>query len=118
MKHFLATAIVAFLLISCAQNKYAVHPGAVDRTDSMAYDSLLVAQAAIDATRLLIQEGTFPTTEVPAFNKTEAAYNVARDAWLAYRAAKTGDGTELNADIALLTQAIVDMQAQQGKVTP
>ena len=66
---------------------YTVHPGALNVTDSTAYDALLVAESAIDQARLKIQAGSLvlPDPARKAFDALVRTYNLARESWLTYR---------------------------------
>jgi len=87
-------ALVPLLLIpvlsltnACAASRYTVHPGALNNTDSAAYDTLLVAEAAIDEARVAYEAGRLPNQTRPALNALIQSYNVAREAWFNYRGA-------------------------------
>ena len=71
---------------ACAA-RYTLHPGALNVSDSAAYDTLLVAEAAIDQARLENQTRALPSPEKAALNNLIRSYNVARDSWLTYRGA-------------------------------
>src|SRR5436305_15200251 len=78
--------LLALLLVASAcAARYTVHPGALNPTDSAAYDALLVAEAAIDQARVEYQG----SKEV--LDTLIAAYNLARESWLTYRGAITTD---------------------------
>lgn len=94
MKPFGAAAIlVVLLLTSCAADSYILHPGAVSRADSIAYDSLLIAQAIIEHSRTEFAAGTLPDTLKPGFNRLIESYNVARSTWLTYRGTVIAGGS-------------------------
>jgi hypothetical protein len=46
-------------LVSCTAH-YSVHPGALNKSDSAAYDTLLIAENTIDQARLDFQAGRLP----------------------------------------------------------
>ena len=71
---------------ACAAH-YAIHPGALNPADSAAYDTLLIAKAAIDQARVENQTQPFPADTKDAVNTLVQTYNVARDSWLTYRGA-------------------------------
>jgi hypothetical protein len=86
-------ALVILLLVpltlstaACAA-RYTVHPGAVNPADSAAYDTLLIAEAAIDQAREENQVHPLAPDVKEAFNTLVGSYNVAREAWLTYRGA-------------------------------
>jgi hypothetical protein len=51
---------------ACAANNYVVHPGSVNQTDSLGYDTLLIAQTAIDNARADYEAGRLPDSTKPA----------------------------------------------------
>ena len=99
---------VMFVTNACAVSRYAVHPGALNRTDSVVYDSLLVAETAIDQARVDEQAGRLPIGIKPALNDLINTYNLAREAWLTYRNAIS---TNTPSDIYFqrLTQNVLDL---------
>jgi len=72
--------VILLLLVGCAA-KYQVHPGALDVTDSAAFDTLLVAESIIDQAK---QQPDLKDIQ-PALDGLVKSYNMARAAWLAYR---------------------------------
>ena len=42
---------ILFSMPACAATHYTVHPGAFNKTDSAAYDTLLIAESVIDQAR-------------------------------------------------------------------
>jgi hypothetical protein len=83
-----AVLILAILLAGAAcAARYTVHPGALNKTDSAAYDSLLIAEAAIDQARSEVKAGQFPAKAVDAFKTVVLSYNIARESWVTYRGA-------------------------------
>jgi hypothetical protein len=76
---------LVFSTTACAA--YTIHPGALNVTDSAAYDTLLVAQAVIEQARVENQTRTLPPAEKDALNTLIRSYNIAREAWLTYRGA-------------------------------
>jgi hypothetical protein len=82
----LMLAPLVFPAAACTAH-YAIHPGALNVTDSAAYDTLLVAESAIDQGRVENQTRTLSSTEKDALNTLIRSYNVARDSWLTYRGA-------------------------------
>jgi hypothetical protein len=77
---------LVFSTAACTAH-YAIHPGALNVADSAAYDTLLVAEAAIDQARVENQARSRPSAEKDALNTLIGSYNVARDSWLTYRGA-------------------------------
>ena len=88
LKTFLLVLMIPCLLaVSSCVARYTVHPGALDKTDSAAYDVLLIAQSTIDQARILYQAGQLPGAAAEALNRLIEAYNIARESWLIYRGA-------------------------------
>ncbi len=80
---FWGVLVLALLLsASACAARYTVHPGALNTTDSAAYDALLAAETAIDQAK--IENQGKPND---ALNRLIASYDVARDSWLTYRGA-------------------------------
>ena len=82
----LLVALLTAATSACAA-RHTVHPGALNKTDSAAYDILLVAETAIDQARLDYKSGHLPAGAKPAFDALIKSYNITRDSWLAYRSA-------------------------------
>src|SRR5437867_10554412 len=82
----LLVALLAAATAACAA-RYTIHPGALNKTDSAAYDTLLVAATDIDQARLDYKSGQLPAGANPAFKALVQSYNIARESWLAYRSA-------------------------------
>jgi hypothetical protein len=55
-----------------------VHPGALNPSDSAAYDTLLIAESTIDQARLDFKSGQLPAGAKPALDALVKSYNVAR----------------------------------------
>ncbi len=79
--------VVAVLFIGACAAHYKIHPGALNATDSAAYDTLLIAEAAIDQARAENQTHPLSAGAKDALNILVDSYNVARTAWLTYRGA-------------------------------
>src|SRR6266481_2109043 len=99
LKHeFWITAALLLLAAACTAH-YKLHPGALNTTDSAAYDTLLIAEAAIDQARAENQTRPFSGEAKETLNRLIQSYNIyygcalsrlrfaAREAWLTYRAA-------------------------------
>jgi hypothetical protein len=102
----LSLMVVVPLLVSasaCAAH-YAVHPGALNSSDSAAYDTLLIAESVIDQAR---PESLSPT-EKDMLKMLVASYNVARESWLTYRGAVTTN-TPSDQYFQQLTKNLVDL---------
>lgn len=81
---FALLLLVPLVLAGCAAG-YKVHPGALNATDSAAYDTLLIAETTIDQARTDYQNGQLPSDAKDALNKLIEAYTIARESWLTYR---------------------------------
>lgn len=116
MNPFRTTTLLAVLLLtSCAADSYILHPGAVSRADSIAYDSLLIAQAIIEHSRTEFAAGTLPDTLKPGFNRLIESYNLARATWLTYRAAvKAGGSANEQALLSAMAALNASLQAFQS----
>ena len=75
-----------FSTSACAA-RYTIHPGALNKTDSAAYDALLIAQAAIDQARMEYAAKPLPGEAKERLNTLIKSYTVARNSWLTYRGA-------------------------------
>jgi hypothetical protein len=82
----LLLAPLVLLTPACAA-RYSVHPGALNPADSTAYDTLLIAEAAIDQARAENQIHPLAPDVKEAFNTVVGSYNVAKETWLTYRQA-------------------------------
>lgn len=110
--------------VGCQKN-VTPHPNQLSSLDGTAYDSLLVAQAALSQAKADVAAGKIPAAAKPMLNTAIVAYNTARADWLIYRDVaqgfQTGDATALSAklqvDLAALTTAIAQIQKLTG-VTP
>jgi hypothetical protein len=104
---------------ACAANQYTVHPGAVNQADSVTYDTLLVAETAIDNARADYQAGILPDSTKAAFNTLVRSYTVARAAWLTYRSAvatnlpSTDSFNQLNQNLLDLSNALRGFEGVQ-----
>jgi len=100
-----------FSTTACAA-RYTIHPGALSRTDSVAYDTLLIAEATINQARTAYQAGQLPKDSKATLDALVQAYNIARGSWLTYRDALQKNLPEemylnqLNQDVFNLTTAI------------
>jgi hypothetical protein len=83
----IAFAVPILLLLMACSAHYTVHPGALNATDSAAYDALLIAETTIDQARLQLKAGQLPAEAKPVLDALVLSYNAARTAWLTYRGA-------------------------------
>ena len=98
---------LVFSMTACAAH-YTVHPGSLNTTDSAAYDTLLIAKAAIDQARVENQTTPLPADVKGTLNTVIQAYNVARDAWLTYRGA-VSTNTPSDQYLQHLTKNLTDL---------
>ena len=98
MKPFILLLLVPLVLSTTACGaQYRIHPGAVNASDSAAYDSLLIAEAAIK------QAQADDPGDKDRINNLVRLYNVARESWLTYRSTITPDNFQQ------LTQNVTDL---------
>lgn len=111
-----ALLLAVLLLTSCAAVQ--LHPGAVNKGDSSAYDVLLIAQAVIDQARVEVNSGTLPDTLKPGLMRLIDSYNIARMSWLTYRnAVKSGaspSATAMNTAVSGLSAALDAFQSARS----
>jgi hypothetical protein len=90
---------------------YTVHPGALNQTDSAAYDALLIAETVIDQAK-----AANPGPPDGVLKRLIESYNVARVSWLTYRGAITTNVPQqayldrLNKNLVDLTNAIREFE--------
>lgn len=114
MQRFTRITVLTLLLVmvSCHKN---VHPGAVSVVDSNAYDTLLIAQAALDEGRTTIAANPSPSYTT-AFNKAVAVYNQAEADWQLYHSTQDPQlATKLAAEINQVVTTLADMRKAFGK---
>ena len=101
---------------ACAAAHYTVHPGALNKIDSAAYDTLLIAGNAIDQARLDYKSGQLPAGAKPALDALVESYDLARAAWLTYRGAISNNApsdvylSQLHRNLTDLEIAIRDLE--------
>ena len=110
IQHLSSALLVALLVLAAAAcaTHYKPHPGAINIADSAAYDTLLVAEAAIDAARTRNQTEPLPAEAKDVLNRVIQYYNVARDAWLTYRGA-LATNTPSDQYLQQLTRNLTDL---------
>jgi len=100
-----------FAATACAGH-YSVRPGALNRTESAAYDTLLIAETVIDQAKADDDAGRLPSGTNRVLGTLIQSYNIAREAWLTYRSAVAAKApselyfNQLTKNIADLTNAI------------
>jgi hypothetical protein len=122
LKTLIPLLVVPLVLstMGCAA-RYIVHPGALNSTDSAAYDTLLIAEAAIDQARAQNQTRPLPTEAKDALKTLITSYNVARESWLTYREAIATNASsdqhfrQLTQDMVDLTNAIHNLKKKEPK---
>lgn len=110
LKALVPVLMIPLLLVSttaCAAH-YVIHPGAANKTDSAAYDTLLIAEKAIDKARTDYENQQLPPEAKAPLNVLIQSYNAARESWLTYRGALA---TKVPSDIyfSQLTKNISDL---------
>ena len=108
--------IPVLLSASACRAHYAIHPGALNVADSVAYDTLLIASAMIDDARVAYQLGRLPIGAKDLLNTLIHSYNLTRQSWLTYRGAIATNVApdiyfdELTENLKDLTTAIREFQ--------
>jgi hypothetical protein len=111
---------LALSTTACAAH-YTVHPGALNPVDSAAYDTLLIAETAIDQGRTEYQSGRLPAEARDAFNVLVQTYNITRESWLTYRGAMATKVPsdpyfqQLHKNLSDLATAIRNLQRKEVK---
>ena len=114
----LLLAPLVFPAAACTAH-YAVHPGALNVTDSAAYDTLLIAETVISQARTDYQNQQLPADTKDTLNKLIQSYTVARDSWLTYRGAIAANVPadqyfqQLTKNLSDLTTAIRELEAKK-----
>ena len=109
------TIPLLFAAPACATH-YTVHPGALNNADSVTYDALQVAEAAIDQARIDYQANQLPANMKAPLDALIKSYNIARESWLTYRGAVSTNVpadayfTQLNQNLSDLTAAIQNFE--------
>ena len=123
----LVTILMVPLLLSasaCAATHYTIHPGALNQADSVTYDTLLIAETAIDSARAGYQAGSLADSTKPAFDTLIKSYNVARESWLTYRGALATNVpsdsyfNQLNRNLSDLSTAIRTFRESDANASP
>ncbi len=121
LKHEFWIAVALLLLAAACTAHYKLHPGALNTTDSAAYDTLLIAEAAIDQARTENQTRPFSTEAKETLNRLIQSYNIAREAWLTYRGAVAANVSldqyfqQLNSNLSDLANAIEALKEREVK---
>lgn len=106
---------VQFLIIlgcvSCANRQ--IHPGAIDSFDSTTYDVLMISQSVLDEAKVQLKAGKLPESSRAVINRAGSAYDIARDAWLTYRASAPASRTT---QAEKVTTAITNLNSEIAKV--
>ncbi|HEY2380815.1 MAG TPA: hypothetical protein VGK48_06480 [Terriglobia bacterium] len=112
---------IVFATSACGAH-YQVHPGALNQADSVAYDTLLVAEASIQQAEADYQSGQVSPEAKDQINNLVRLYNVARTAWITYREAAAANAPadsyfqQLNQNLIDLTNAIKDFATNEKEV--
>lgn len=114
---FFAMCLVVTLLTGCAA--VPLHPGAINKSDSVTYDALLTAKSIIDTSRDQFKTGVLPDKLKPAVNAIAKVYDDAYPAYLSWhRAMQEGSSTQaqlnnLNALMAALNTAVSTFKGEK-----
>lgn len=106
--------LMAFLVVPVsACHNYKIHPGAVNSFDSEYYDTLLIAQAVIQAGHDAYIKGQLSPTGINLLVSLEKAYNSARAVYLTWHDMSVAGNSQassiqpvLQADLQSVTDAI------------
>jgi hypothetical protein len=119
MKAAALLLVLPLAMSAQACSRYVVHPGSLNKTDSAAYDTLLVAESMINQARADYQSQQLPDQTRDAFNNLVRAYNVARQSWITYRGAIATNipidayNTQLTQSLVALTAAIKALEEEK-----
>jgi hypothetical protein len=98
-----AAALVVALLVACASGGKAPREGAANAFDGQAFDTLLVAQAALEQAKAEVKT----RDEALAVNKVIAAYNTAEASFRVYHHAATSGGNPSTVELAAQLAGVV-----------
>lgn len=121
IRRLLGLLFLTAAMAGCGAAKNPPHPNQIDKFDGKTYDVLTTAQATLDQAKTEFKAGQLPASSNVLIDKTGAAYNDLRDAWIGYRAFKSAgkDATDyvtrINSLIPLLNQFIADLKILLGK---
>lgn len=111
----LSLNLIVWGLVGIGGCRHPIHPGAISVVDSNVYDTLLVAQAALDEARGVVQQNPSNANYRAAFNYAVAVYNQAEADWQLYHS--TGDGTlqaKLQQEVSQVVASIADLRKALG----
>ena len=133
LRHEFWITVALLVLAAACTAHYKLHPGALNTADSATYDTLLIAEAAIDQARAENQTRPFPTEAKETLNRLIQSYNIyygcalsrlrfaAREAWLTYRGAIAANVSsdqyfqQLNSNLSDLANAIEALREAQAR---
>jgi len=110
------TALILFLMLFGCTSRYVVHPGAVNKFDSVTYDTLLTAKSIIDTSRDEFATGVLPARLKPLVNDIVTAYDKANPIYQGWHNAMAAGKatpdqlTALNAALDALNKTIMDFK--------
>lgn len=107
MKRFAPIILLLLLTVGCQKSIYVQRTGSIDKLDSMTYDTLLVAQALLDNTKIAIQQGKLPASAKVISNDAGKAYNILRDCWIFYRATPNESTAKAITDASLIVSKFI-----------
>lgn len=117
----IAALLLIFSTVAC-QKRATPHPNQLNAFDGQVYDSLVSAQAALDAAKGQYASGKLPASSKEVINDAGTAYESARTGWVYWRdlsmGIKSGDvnaaQATLQQDLAQLANAIAKVAALKG----
>jgi hypothetical protein len=127
LRHEYWIAAALLVLAAACTAHYKLHLGALNTADSAAYDTLLIAEAAIDQARAENQTRPFSAEAKDSLNRLVQTYNIARETWLTYRGAVAANLSsdqyfqQLNSnlsDLAKALEALNNKDAQRNSAQP
>src|SRR4051812_11062492 len=114
----LLTVSLVLLAQACVAH-YSVHPASLNKTDSAAYDALLIAETVIDQAKAVN-----PAPPDDVLERLIDSYNVARESWLTYRGAINANVPQpvyldnLNKNLMDLADAIQKLREPAANASP
>ena len=113
--------LVLVLGLACQKN-VRPHPNQINSFDGQTYDTLISAQAALDAAKAQYKSGRLPESAKPIINDAGSAYEQARTSWQLWRditlGLKPGDPetrqAKVRTDMQQLAAAIANLRHATG----
>lgn len=116
---FFSVLILCLTLTGCAKKVSAPLPGSINSFDSISYQTLMDAQAAINAVKadVTAQKIVLSPAQKTVLNQAIQDYDIGQATWQAYHAGATQDTAGLTAAINQLVSdvAAIAVKIQGGK---